>query len=84
MCSYQIVFKEEGWDKIIIHNNERVGSTFFLDNLRFKMKYFDQKNPHHNMKLYDHCSNTFFNFLNQDSKKYIDHSIVFREPRRLD
>lgn len=73
MYSYQIPFKEEGWKKIAIDYNTNKGNMFFLDDLNFKMKYFDQKNPHHTMNLYEHCSNTFFHFLHQDPKKYIDH-----------
>ena len=52
---FQIPFYEEGFKEIIIHkfSNEEVDSKFLI-NCYNQMKWFDQKNPHHNMDLYEH------------------------------
>lgn len=72
MCSYQIPFKEEGFDKIIIHDNKKVEQfnlEWYLDD---HMKDFDQKNPHHNKTLFDHCDTTYILFEDiSDAKNYI-------------
>lgn len=48
---FQIPFKEEGLDEIIIHNllND------YESNDIPDMRGFDQKNPHHTMDLFEHC-----------------------------
>lgn len=48
---FQIPFKEEGLDEIIIHNllND------YEPNDIPDMRGFDQKNPHHTMDLFEHC-----------------------------
>jgi len=52
---FQVPFYEEGFKEIIIHKfrNETVDSNFLTDCYN-QMKGFDQKNPHHNMDLYEH------------------------------
>ena len=56
---FQIPFYEEHFDKIVIHklNNEKRDEQFLTDCFD-QMRGFDQKNPHHNMDLYDHCMAT--------------------------
>ena len=70
MCSYQIPFIEEGFDKIIIHNNNKPYNLYFKDHLMYLMYDFDQKNPHHNETLYDHCDNTEYLFVNDGNIRY--------------
>lgn len=51
---FQIPFKEEGFDEIIIRNllND------YEPNDIPDMRGFDQKNPHHTMDLFEHCKYT--------------------------
>ena len=58
MCSYQIPFMEEGFDNIIIHNNNKPYNLYFKEYLMYLMYNFDQKNQHHNETLFYHCDNT--------------------------
>lgn len=57
MMRFQIPFLEEGFDEIYIHKftNPSVTDKFVVDCLT-RMIGFDQKNPHHNLDLYHHCS----------------------------
>lgn len=72
MYSYQVVFKEEGFDQIIIHDNGKWLSYDFEWHLNTLMKDFDQKNPHHDKTLYDHCDITYNLFEDiSDDKNYI-------------
>lgn len=51
---FQIPFKEEGWDEIVIKD-------LIMDCMTGKypnMKGFNQKNPHHTMDLFEHCEYT--------------------------
>lgn len=70
ICSYQIPFIEEGFDNIIIHNNNKPYNLYFKDHLMYLMYDFDQKNPHHNETLYDHCDNTEYLFVNDGDIRY--------------
>lgn len=63
---FQVPFYEENFDKIIIRKDDsweeyKIGSI----NLFLAMFGFDQKNPHHNMTLDDHCMNTYNLFCNK-------------------
>ena len=63
---FQIPFLEEGFNKIIIHD---MGYTY-ADKLTpsvlmISMRGFDQKNPHHDMYLRDHCYFTYKRFSNK-------------------
>lgn len=65
MCSFQIPFYEEGFDKIILHDHNTVINIFnksILDIYREEMYNFNQNNPHHNQNLYDHCITVKNNF----------------------
>ena len=66
---FQICFYEEGFDKIIIHDFKYTIASDFIPNLLEKMRDFDQKNPHHNMTLGEHCKYT--SKLMCKSKEYI-------------
>lgn len=58
---FQVPFYEEGFDNIsIIYNN--IPELTYFDECIKKMKYFDQKNPHHNETLGDHCNTVAINF----------------------
>ena len=48
MCNYQIPFIEEGFDNIIVHDNNKPYNLYFKEHLMYLMYDFDQKNPHHN------------------------------------
>lgn len=70
VSKFQIPFYEEGFDKIIIHDFEYIDVTFnFVQTLLERMKCFDQKNPHHNMTLGEHCEYT--SNLMKEIKGYI-------------
>lgn len=63
---FQVPFYEEKFDKIIIHKDDsweeyKMGSI----NLFLAMFGFEQKNPHHNMTLDDHCLNAYNLFCNK-------------------
>lgn len=68
---FQIPFKEEGFDEIIIYDMEysNIDKETPLD-LLWNTLTFDQKNPHHNMTLGHHCEFTYKLFAN--GKEYID------------
>ena len=61
---FQIPFKEEGWEEIIIYDMDYTyADKFTPEAMSFSMIGFDQKNPHHNMYLDQHCDfvyNMFF------------------------
>lgn len=71
---FQIPFKEEGFSEMVIHD---MGYTY-ADKLTpsvlmLSMKGFDQKNPHHDMYLRDHCYFTYKRFSNKvDFFKYYE------------
>lgn len=53
---FQIPFKEEGWDDIIIYDMDYTyADKFTPEAMLFSMIGFDQKNPNHNMYLDGHC-----------------------------
>ena len=53
---FQIPFKEEGFDEIIIYDmGYTYADKFTLEGMLFSMTGFDQENPHHNMYLDQHC-----------------------------
>ena len=55
---FQVPFKEEGFDEIVIDDQSRcIIETFLLPSMEFysRMIGFDQKNPYHNQTLDKHC-----------------------------
>lgn len=54
---FEIPFIEEGWSKIIIHDEFKNHVRNLVNEIAY-MGDFDQKNPHHTMDLYKHCLNT--------------------------
>ena len=61
LLKFQIPFYEEGWDYISIVSRDSLGDScglFSVSNLFSLMYRFDQKNPHHNRTLDEHCSET--------------------------
>lgn len=53
---FQIPFKEEGWEEIVIYDMDYTyADKFTPEAMLFSMIGFDQKNPHHNMYLDQHC-----------------------------
>lgn len=53
---FQVPFKEEGFDEIIIKRPPSLYIDGFI--CARDMVNFDQKNPHHKFDLYDHCMST--------------------------
>ena len=53
---FQVPFKEEGFDEIIV----KYQPSLYIDEFicARDMVNFDQKNPHHKFDLYDHCMKT--------------------------
>lgn len=67
MKRFQIPFLEEGFDKIIVHDfNYDLRYKLYPLEIIEKMTGFDQKNPHHNMYLEDHCDFTYNKFSDLD------------------
>ena len=63
MKRFQIPFLEEGFDKIIVYDfNYDLRYKLYPLEIIEKMTGFDQKNPHHNMYLEDHCDFTYNKF----------------------
>ena len=65
---FQIPFKEEGYDNIVIEDLNKDNSELFLvnDMIRHQqMSEFDQKNPYHNQTLEEHCD-----FVTEEFRKY--------------
>ncbi len=57
---FQIPFKEEGWDEIIIKKfNKGMKNVVTITQMLDMMAGFDQKNPHHTETLLTHCNNTY-------------------------
>lgn len=63
MMKFQVPFKEEGYDDIIVHD---IGDGYIWSKFIHDMDNFDQKNPHHSMTLLEHCLCTYRLFF----KKY--------------
>lgn len=62
MMNFQIPFLEEGFDEIQIHRFDApINDAFVLDCIN-QMTGFDQRNPHHNMTLNNHCLHTEYKF----------------------
>jgi hypothetical protein len=64
LMKFQIPFYEEGFDDIVvvktmppIFNTNRI-----LRDMSKAMDGFDQKNPHHEHDLFEHCTSVFFKF----------------------
>ena len=65
---FQIPFREEGYDNIIIEDLNKNNSELFLVNDMIRhlhMSKFDQKNPYHNQTLEEHCD-----FVTEEFRKY--------------
>lgn len=65
---FQIPFREEGYDNIVIEDLNKDNSELFLvnDMIRHQqMSKFDQKNPYHNQTLEEHCD-----FVTEEFRKY--------------
>lgn len=65
---FQIPFREEGYDNIIIEDLNKNNSDLFLVNDMIRhlhMSKFDQKNPYHNQTLEEHCD-----FVTEEFRKY--------------
>ena len=65
---FQIPFREEGYNNIIIEDLNKNNSELFLVNdmiRHFQMSKFDQKNPYHNQTLEEHCD-----FVTEEFRKY--------------
>lgn len=79
MMNFQIPFKEEGFDEIVIHKfeNAYVNDVFVTDCFE-KMTGFDQKNPHHNMTLNEHCKFANEKFKMIDAYIYTEYPFAAR------
>ena len=65
---FQIPFREEGYDNIVIEDLNKDNSELFLVNdmiMHLQMSKFDQKNPYHNQTLEEHCD-----FVTEEFRKY--------------
>lgn len=63
---FQVSFKEEGFDKIVIHGfNYKKHTKLTPFGMICSMTGFDQKNPYHNMSLYEHCRFTYKLFVGE-------------------
>ena len=66
--SFEIPFKEEGWDKIILNNEPKLAdSKLFIENALSLAKGFNQQNKHHTQDLGEHMNfvgNTLVNLTN--------------------
>lgn len=65
---FQIPFREEGYDNIVIEDLNKDNSELFLVNdmiRHLQMSKFDQKNPYHNQTLGEHCD-----FVTEEFRKY--------------
>lgn len=79
---FQIPFKEEGFDEIIIHKFHNV-NAMTTGELIAKMKDFDQKNPHHTMTLENHCFNTYDLFTEKEYKAEYNMGAVLHDYGKL-
>lgn len=57
---FQVPFMEEGWDIIKINDRFEQCDLCLVEG-------FDQKNPHHTLDLYHHCSKAFLLFIDKDN-----------------
>lgn len=65
---FQVPFKEEGYNIIVIEDLNKDNSELFLVNdmiRHLQMSKFGQKNPHHNQTLEEHCD-----FVTEEFRKY--------------
>ena len=60
--SFEIPFKEEGWDKIVLNNEPKLAdSNFFIGNALSLAKGFNQQNKHHTQDLGTHMETVWKN-----------------------
>lgn len=68
---FQIPFKEEGFNDIIIDTSYCNGSeSLYSDKILDEMNDFDQKNLHHNQTLGEHCEFVYKKFKKLYGNKY--------------
>lgn len=75
MMNFQIPFIEEGFDEIRIHKFDKEYELTLID-VQKKMVGFDQKNPHHNMELNNHCAYTAILFTDCYGKDLLDAAYI--------
>lgn len=67
LISFEIPFFEEGFAEIILDHTDRYSTSARSLNLLL-MRDFDQKTPHHDFKLLEHCTNVA-GYLPEQSKE---------------
>lgn len=60
--SFQVPFKEEGWDEILL---DWVNIDYDEDYILNKMFHFDQNNPNHSLSLGEHSTEVFSRIVEQ-------------------
>lgn len=75
MMNFQIPFLEEGFDEIQIHRFNKEYELSLMG-VQDKMIGFNQKNPHHNMTLSDHCMYTGLLFSGSYGSNYGDAAYI--------
>jgi len=72
--SFEIPFKEEGWDKIILNNKPKFEeSQDYLKQVMSLAQGFNQQNKHHTQDLGDHL-----NFVGRTLEKLSDNQILIK------
>ena len=77
---FQIPFKEEGWDQIIV---KKFPNKMDLYKISCEMAKFDQKTPYHNKKLGLHCSDTWELFGKFDYPPYYSWAVLYHDVGKL-
>lgn len=64
ISKFQIPYLEEGWDGILIYDDSE-WEKYKVSNLELLLRTyrFDQKNPHHDLMLDEHCIKVYKSFL---------------------
>lgn len=80
--SFQIPFRQEGWNKIIFYNFINCKQKC-ISEMIYEMRGFEQKNPHHTMNLYNHSMFTYSHFVKYEYSKEINLAALLHDYGKL-
>lgn len=85
IMKFQIPFYEEGFDDIVVVRTmpQDYDTGGWLGNIRERMENFDQKNPHHEHLLGEHCDRVFYKFSEIEAYLKYSHGALFHDMGKL-
>jgi predicted kinase len=85
LMKFQIPFYEEGFDDIVVVRTmpQDYDTGGWLGDIREQMENFDQKNPHHEHLLGEHCDRVFYKFSEIEAYLKYSHGALFHDMGKL-